>query len=156
MFLFLTGIIAAATWLIGGFSQPAAPPPTTTGGVGDTVTFTDIDGHEGTVTLLSIRRTTDRAPDAATARPRNGSYLIAELRVTATNGTVDASASRFTVTTGGRTYQKNPEPLASHIGGAAQPGHSVEGPVGFDAPIGHLRILFSDRASALASFDVEG
>jgi hypothetical protein len=158
VFLFLLGIIAAATWLIGGFGRTAPPPTTGPGGVGDTITFTDIDGNEGTVTLLSIRRSTEKAPDSRFAPdPINGSFLIAEFRVTATKGTVSMSSSDFTVAADGRTYVKTPVATPRYIdGGRLTQGHSVEGPVGFDVPIGHLRILFSDRAAPIAAFDVDG
>lgn len=167
---------AACVWLLLATRPgPAAAPEVVAspGGVGDTVAFTDADGNQGTITLLSIRRTTEKEPGSRFLEGPKWSYLIAEFKVTATvaspatGGPFIASRGFQAVGPSGDVYVSRAAPNPVEIGDLhprLAAGESTQGVIGFDAPVGKLRIDFrlggtdpqGTSAPVVASFNIDG
>jgi hypothetical protein len=124
-----------------------------TAGVGATVGFEQY-GDAGTITLHGVRRIS-QAEGPIGGTPTNGGYVVIDVTVSATAGTVTPNPLAFrAVGPDNRTYDSELGVLEQQMDSSEVPaGRSVRGEVAFDAPPGELLIDYG-ISGPLATFTV--
>ena len=125
-------------------------------GVGQTLTF---DG--GTITLDSIRRDTETDPETLANRHEDGSYLVAELTVTADGGgegsEISVSGWDFSASDlAGNEHEATYTTLDDTFDQTIQAGRKAHGWVEFDIPQGEAFIDWNPFGIHAASWKVNG
>jgi plastocyanin len=123
-------------------AQASSSPAPRTATVGDTVAFENFDGTAGTVTLNKVRTmTTAEGPIGGS--PTHGIYLVADVTLKSTSGSLSSNPLWFQVSTSdGTTYQSELGVLNNQLPSQDVPaGRQVRGEVAFDVPTGQPFLL---------------
>ena len=124
--------------------QPAnAPAPEALPGIGQPASW-DGFGSAGTLTVNSTRRITSPESPIGTP-PENGSYLVVNVTVQATKGSVDVNPLYFRAQSeGGDTKSAEITALAEQLApGPVAAGRQVRGDVAFDVAEGAILLDFT-------------